>query len=197
MNQLVILFIGLASFFSGAFILIYQLVINRKQNKNSVIDVNESLEFERNINPNQDLRRPISTPPIVTSPYQALHQTAPAGPPTLPNMALTGTVTVAGASSIPAAAPASVDTIIGSLEALIQARLSGAIDEQTYAIRKAQLLSSYNAQSTGSSVSAAKIAALQSSAPGHYSSMEELVIDYAEGLIDQTQYEMHKARLQA
>lgn len=209
MDQIIILFIGLASLLAGVFILIFQLVSNRGAKTTTQIDINESLDFERNISPNPDLRRPISSPPVVSSPYSALQQTTVTAPPasmapyrpTEPAAPPAGLVTNQ-APVIGTPTTSGVTSIIGALEALIQAHMSGAIDNATYETRKAQLLQSYNSQQSGNQ--AVSVAAPSStppagvgSAPAQHTSMEELVIDYAEGLISEAEYEAGKMRLQS
>ena len=205
MNQLILLFIGIASVLTGVFLVVYHFAVANRNSHAGSIDTSESLDFERSLSPTAELKRPISTPPIVSSPYRALHSESSTN--TQPTQTA---ATLSSAPNLPSSQsygyiprPASLqaspnkhspDDMVAALENLIHARLSGSIDLQTYDLRKEDLLkNSIYSRTTDQATPTTS----STQTPQEYISLEELVIDYSEGIISSERYEAEKARIQS
>jgi hypothetical protein len=205
MNQLILLFIGIASVLTGVFLFVYHFAVANRISNAGSIDTSESLDFERSLSPTAELKRPISSPPIVSSPYHALHSEGTANTQPAQTAATLSSVPNLPSSQnygyIPRPAPLhaspsqhSPDDMVAALENLIHARLSGSIDLQTYDLRKEDLLKNsrhvHTTDQATPTISSAQ-------PPQEYISLEELVIDYSEGIISSERYEAEKARIQS
>lgn len=195
-NSTIYLFVGLSFTILGIVFLVYTLILvvqERNQRGKGIRDaIASSLEFEQGLQP-QSLTPSESTPPPITNPYERLAHTTPVQT-TAPQIAPPINKPVVTASS-PPTAPIAAPTIdqtydheqlVMALETLVQHRALGIIDEETYNKRKKDLLHHPEAP---------KRAFSDDENTSGDASIDELLIDYMEGIITSTEYERRKAQL--
>ncbi len=198
-NSTIYLFVGLSFSILGVVFLVYTFILwiqERKERGRGIRDaVASSLEFEQLLPP-QSLNTTEPTPLTTSNPYERLSPTPPVpNVPTMPNKVVPSTPAIEPTESIPTQQFENTydrEQLVTALETLIQHRSLGIIDEETYNKRKGELL--HHPEAPRRSIDD-KGETTNSNHDDQDTKIDELLIDYMEGIISPTEYERRKSQI--
>jgi hypothetical protein len=207
MDANIYLFVGLMSTILGFSLIIYTIVLfiaHRRNAKRYVgnIDVVANRDWEANLQLTPSMTStPTTASSAVANPFEILTATAPtpvAPTPVAPTPVAPHSVAATPIAPPPVAptpmAPLPVDMqhqqILVALEQLVKQQQMGLVDDATYQQRKLELFAQLSAESKSIS-STPKSTGLNIAKA--YTSYEELVVDFTEGIITAKEFEQHKA----
>jgi hypothetical protein len=222
MDANIYLFVGLMSTILGFSLIIYTIVLfiaHRRNAKRYVgnIDVVANRDWEANLQLTPSMTStPTTTSSAVANPFEILTATAPTpvaptpvappsvapmpiAPPSVAPMPIAppsvAPMPIAPPSVAPTSiAPPSVDMqhqqVLVALEQLVKQQQMGLVDDATYQQRKLELFAQLSTESKSIS-STPKSTGLNIAKT--YTSYEELVVDFTEGIITAKEFEQHKA----
>jgi hypothetical protein len=193
-NSTIYLFVGLSFSILGVVFLVYTLILwvqERNQRGKGIRDaIASSLEFEQGLQPQSALSTVDSTPLTTSNPYERLSHVPSVSTVGVSNKSALESPIQAQATPVSSKLDHFYDheQLVMALETLIQHRSLGIIDEDTYNKRKKDLLQHPDAprralnESTGSEIR-------------EDTTIDELLIDYMEGIISATEYERRKTQI--
>jgi hypothetical protein len=212
MDANIYLFVGLMSTILGFSLIIYTIVLfiaHRRNAKRYVgnIDVVANRDWEANLQLTPSMTStPTTTSSAVANPFEILTATAPTpvaptpvAPPSVAPLPIAppsvAPMPIAPPSVAPTSiAPPSVDMqhqqVLVALEQLVKQQQMGLVDDATYQQRKLELFAQLSTESKSIS-STPKSTGLNIAKK--YTSYEELVVDFTEGIITAKEFEQHKA----
>lgn len=198
MDTNIYLFVGVMATILGFSLVVYAIILYvayRRKAKRYVddIDVVSVREWEADLQLTAPMTAPQASSSTITSnPFDALTAgatpTVPSTPQAPPPIATVPTPVVT-TPSIPA--PTHHQQILVALEQLVKQHHMGLIDDSSYQQRKLELFGQL-AGISGSAITAPN--PVVSDEPKTYTSYEELLLDFTEGIITAKEFEQHKAQ---